>query len=97
MYGLAKVHESETPQDHYYHFWASLNFCDNNDGAKIETNGKDELNGNSALDLDETIISLDAKSLYTKDPLKEAINNALQKLCSQDSPPKIQRATLKIV
>ena len=35
------------------------------------------------------------KSLYTNVPLKEAIEIALQKLYSQESPPEIQRATMK--
>ena len=35
------------------------------------------------------------KSLYTNVPLKEAIGIALQKLYSQESPPEIQRATMK--
>ena len=35
------------------------------------------------------------KSFYTNVPLKEAIEIALQKLYSQESPPEIQRATMK--
>ena len=35
------------------------------------------------------------KSSYTNVPLKEAIEIALQKLYSQESPPEIQRATMK--
>ena len=72
-------------------------FFDNIDGANIETNIKDarETIENRALDPDETIISFDVKSLYTHVPLKEAIENALQKLYSQESSPEIQRATMK--
>ena len=40
-------------------------------------------------------MSLDVKSLYTNVTLKEAIVIALQKLYSQESPPEIQRATMK--
>ena len=49
-------------------------FFDDADGANIETNTKEarETIENVALDLDETIISLDVKSLYTNVPLKEA-------------------------
>ena len=47
------------------------------------------------LDSDEIIISLDVKSLHTNVPLKEAIEIALQKLYNQESPPEIQRATMK--
>ena len=35
------------------------------------------------------------KSLNTNVPLKEAIEIALQKLYNQQSPPEIQRATMK--
>ena len=75
------------------------NFFDKIDRADIETNTKDtrETNKNIALDPDETIISLDEKSLYTNVPLKEAIEIALQKLYSQESPPEIQRATKKML
>ena len=67
------------------------------DGANIETNTKDarETIENIALDPDETIISLDSKCLYTNVSLNEAIEIALQTLYSQESPPEIQRATLK--
>ena len=64
-------------------------FFDNIDGANRETNE------NIALDPGETIIFLDLKSLYTNVPLKEAIEIALQKLYSQESPPEIQIATMK--
>ena len=72
-------------------------FLDNIYGANIETNTKEarETIENIALGPDETIISLDVKSLYTNVPLKEAIEIALQKLYSQESPPKIQSATMK--
>ena len=72
-------------------------FFDNIDGANIETNTKEarETIENIALDPDETIISLDVKCLYTNVPLMEAIEIALQKLYSQESPPEIQRATMK--
>ena len=72
-------------------------FFDNIDGANTETNTKNtrETIENIALDPDETIISLDVKSLYTNAPLKEAMEIALQKLYSQESSPEIQRATMK--
>ena len=73
------------------------NFFDNTDGSNKETNTKEarETIENIALDPDETIISLDVKSLYTNVPLKEAIEIALQNLYSQESPPEIQRAAIK--
>ena len=106
LYGLAKVHKAETPLRPVLSLpgssYESLNemlaeFFDNIDGANIETNTKDarETIENIALDPDETIISLDVKGLYTNVPLKEAIEIALQKLYSQESPPEIQRATMK--
>ena len=72
-------------------------FFGNIDGANIETNNKEarETIENNVLDPDETIRSLDVKSLYTNVPLKKAIEIALQKLYSQKSPPEIQRATMK--
>ena len=81
------------PYDQCYHF----QFFDNIDGANIETNNKEarETIENIALGPDETIKSLDVKGLYTNVPLKEAIEIALQKLYSQESPPEIQRATMK--
>ena len=71
-------------------------FSDNIDGANIETNTK-EARETIEIIADETIISLDVKSLYTNVPLKEAIEIALQKLYSQESPPEIQRATMKML
>ena len=106
LYGLAKVHKDETPLRPVLSLpgssYENLNkmlakFFDNIDGANIETNTKEarEKIENIALDPDETIISLDVKSLYTNVPLMEAIEIALQKLYSQESPPEIQRATMK--
>ena len=106
LYGLANVHKDETPLRPVLSLpgrsYENLNkmlvkFFDNIDGANIETNTKEarETIENIALDPDETIISLDVKSLYTNVPLKEAIEIAFQKLFSQESPPEIQRATMK--
>ena len=70
---------------------------DNIDGANIETNIEDarETIENIARDPDETLKSLDVKNLYTSVPVKDAIEIALQKLYSQESPPEVQRATMK--
>ena len=99
LYGLAKVRPVlSLPGSSYENLNKMLaKFFDNIDGANIETNTKEarEKIENIALDPDETIISLDVKSLYTNVPLKEAIKIALQKLYSQESPPEIQRATMK--
>ena len=106
LYVLVKVHKAETPlrpllslpgSSYENHNKILAKFFDIIDGAIIETNPKDarEPNENIALDPDEAIISLDVKSLYTNVPLKKAIEIALQKLYSQQSPPEIQRATMK--
>ena len=106
LYGLAKVHKDEKPVRPVLSLPGSsyeiiikmlAKFFDNIDGANIETNTKEarEKIENIALDPDETIISLDVKRLYTNVPLKEAIEIALQKLYSQESPTEIQRATMK--
>ena len=106
LYGLAKVHKDETPlrpvlslTDSSYENLNKMlaKFFDDIDGANKETNTKKarETIENIALDPDETIISLDVKSLYTNVNLKEAIENALHKLYSQEYPPEIQRATMK--
>ena len=76
LYGLAKVHKAETPLrpvlsvpgSSYENLKEMLaKFFDNIDGANIETNTKEARKPieNIALDPVETIISLDAKSLYT--------------------------------
>ena len=106
LYGLTKVHRAETPLRPVLSLpgssYENLNktlakFFDNIDGANTENNTKDarETIENISLDPDETIISLDVKTLYTNIPLEEAIEIALQKLYSQESPPEIQRANLK--
>ena len=106
LYGLAKLHKVETPlrpvlslpsSSHENHNEMLAKFFDNIDGVDIETNTKDarETIENIALDPDETIISLDTKNFYTNVPLKGVIEIALQKLYSQESPPEIQRATMK--
>ena len=72
-------------------------FFDSIVGAKIETNINEarETIENIALDPDESIISLDVKSLYSNVSLKEAIEIALQKLYSQESRPETRRVTMK--
>ena len=64
-------------------------FFDNIDGANMETNTKEarETIENLALDPDETIISLDMKSLYTNVPLKEAIEIDCNRSCTARSLP----------
>ena len=47
------------------------------------------------LDSDESIISLDVKSLYTNVPLKESVEIALRRLFEQFNPPETCRETMK--
>ena len=47
------------------------------------------------LDSDESIISVDVKSLYTNVPLKEAVEIALGRLYEQVNPPETYRKTMK--
>ena len=47
------------------------------------------------LDSDESIISLDVKSLYTNVPLKEAVEIALRRLYEQVNPAETSRKTMK--
>ena len=104
MYGIAKVHKAETPlrpvlslpgRSYENQNKMLATFFDNINGANIEINTKDARETIENIALDETIISLDVKSLYTNVPLKEPIEIALQKLYSQESPPEVRRATMK--
>ena len=47
------------------------------------------------LDSDESIFSLDVKSLYTNFPLKEAVEIALRRLYEQFNHPETSRKTMK--
>ena len=47
------------------------------------------------LDSDESIISLDVKSLYTFVPLKEAVEIAPRRLYERVNPPETSRKTMK--
>ena len=47
------------------------------------------------MDSDESIISLDMKSLYTNVLLKEAVGLALRRLYEQVNPPETSRKTMK--
>ena len=73
------------------------NFFEKIEGANIETNSLDarETLESTNLQPNENLISLDAKSLYTIVPLKEATGIALRKLYEQDEPPSIARKTMK--
>ena len=106
FYGLAKVHKVNTPLrpvlslpgSSYYNLNKVLaKFFENIEGANIETNSLDarEILDSTNLEPNESLISLDVKSLYTNVPLKEAIDIALRKLYEQDEPPSFARKTTK--
>ena len=65
------------------------------EGANIETNTQmdREILEKTELDSDESIISLDVKSLYTIFPLKEAVEIAPMRLYEQVNPPETSRKT----
>ena len=106
LYGLAKVHKENTPLkpvislpgSSYYNLNKILaKFFEKIEGANIETNSLDarEILEGTNLELNENLISLDVKSLYTNVPVKEAIDIALRKLYEQDEPPSIARKPMK--
>ena len=106
LYGLAKVHKTETPlrtvlsiPESCYH---KLNkfltpFFQMIEEANIETNTNDARKTleQIKLDKDKQNLSLDVKSLYTKVSVNEAINIALRSLYARDDEPDIPRTTMK--
>ena len=103
LYGLAKVHKADTPLRPVLSLpgscYAKLDqflarFFENVPGANIETSTLDvrEALEQVKLDDDEEIFSLDVKSLYTKVPVKEAIDLAVDKLYATDKPPKMTKS-----
>ena len=72
-------------------------YFDEIEGANIETNTQmsREILMKTELDSDESIISLDVKSLYNNVPLKEAVEIALRRLYQQVNPPETSRKTMK--
>ena len=66
-------------------------------GANIEKNTQMaiEILEKTDLDSDESIISLDVKSLYTNVPRKEAVEIALRRLYERVNPPETSLKTMK--
>ena len=106
LYGLAKVHKQGTPLRPVLSLpgssYDNLNktlakYFYETEGANIETNTQmaREILEKTELDSDESIISLDVKSLYTNVPLKEANEIALRRLYEQVNPPETSRKTMK--
>ena len=108
LYGLAKVHNVNTPLrpvlslpgSSYYNLNKVLaKFLEKIEGANVETNSLDarEILESTNFEPNENLISLDVKSLYTNVQLKKTIDIALRKLYEQDEPPSIARKTMKRV
>ena len=106
LYGLAKVHKQGTPLrpvlslpgSSYDNLNKTLTkYFDEIKEANIETNTQmaREILEKTELDSDESIISLDVKSLYTNVPLKEAVEIALRRLYEQVNPAETSRKTMK--
>ena len=106
LYGLAKVRKQGTllrpvrylPGSSYNNLNKTLaKYFDESEGVNIETNTQmaREILENTELDSDESIISLDRKSLYTNVPLKEVVEIALRRLYEQVNPPETSRKTMK--
>ena len=74
-----------------------VKYFDEIEGANIETNTQIAwgILEKTELDSDESVVSLDVKSLYTNVPLKEAVELALRRLCEQVNPPETSRKTMK--
>ena len=68
-------------------------FSENFGGADIETNSLEtrQVLERISIEPNENVISLDVKSLFTKIPLKEAIDIAPRKFFERDEPPSIAR------
>ena len=72
-------------------------YFDEIEGANKETNTQmaREFLEKTELNSDESIISLDVKSLYTKVPLKETVQKALRRIYEQVNPPETSRKSIK--
>ena len=66
-------------------------------GASIETNFKDARASleTANLEVDELIVSLNFKSLYTNVLVEDAIKNLLEELYSSNEVPEIRRSAMK--
>ena len=106
LYGLAKVHKENTPlrpvlslpgsQYDKINKWLAKLF-EKVPGANIETSTRQFSEKIRKLRLpdDETVFSMDVKSLYTNVPVREAIDLACDALYSSEEVPRVSRATVK--
>ena len=106
LYGLAKVHKKDIPLRPVLSLpgsaydklnkWLST-FFEKIPGANIETSTermKDTLN-KTTLEPNETLFSMDVKSLYTNVPVTEAIDLACDALYATELPPELNRSTFR--
>ena len=106
LYGLAKLHKQDTPfspvlslpgslYDHSIKVFAK-NFA-KIVVANIKTNTKmaREIWGKTQLDSDESITSLDVRSLYTNIPLKEDVEIAMRRVYEQTKTQELSRKSMK--
>ena len=102
LYGLAKLHKDNVPlcpvlslPGSCYHKLNKIlsRFFDKVPGANIETctPAKKDLLASSTIDEDETVFSLDVKSLYTNVPVQEAIIHAVECLYSSECVPEFEK------
>ena len=102
LYGLAKVHKDNMPlrpvlslPGSCYHKLNKVlsRFFDKVPGANIETctPSMKELLASSTIDEDETIFSLDVKSLYTNVAVQEAMIHAVECLYSSECVPEFEK------
>ena len=108
LYGLAKVHKNGIPLrpvlsilgTSYYNLNKFLSpLFHKVHGANIETLTLDARRKLESIKLepDESLVSLDVKSLNTFAPVIEAIEIALRSLYSSDHAPEMSRSTLKTI
>ena len=106
LYGLAKVHKKNNPlrpvlslpDSSYYKLNKVLaKLFEKIEGATVETKSLDEREILESINLEpnENLISSIVKSLYSKVPLKQAIDTALRELYVEDETPSIARKTMK--
>ena len=105
LYGLAKVHKKDTPlrpvlslpgsQYDRINKWLAKLF-EKVPGANIETSTQEVCKEirDIKLEDDETIFSMDVKSLYTNVPVLEAISIACEALYDSNSAPDMEQDTL---
>ena len=106
LYGLAKVHKKNNPlrpvlslpDSSYYKLnKVHAKLFEKIEGATVETKSLDEREILESINLEpnENLISSIVKSLYSKVPLKQAIDTALRELYVEDETPSIARKTMR--